>query len=72
VRLHQTPISDKPRRHAVRRQVLRLHFRRQCFCLRYRSAMDSPIRLCGEPGLGLVFAYLTIVTGRWLFGKKNL
>ena len=23
-------------------------------------------------GFGLVFAYLTIVTGRWLFGKMNL
>jgi hypothetical protein len=61
-----------PRRHAVRRQVLRLHFRRQRFGLRYRSAMASPIRLCGEPAFGLLFAYLTIVTGRWLFGRKAL
>ena len=34
-----------------RRQVLRLHFRRQRFGLRHRSGMTSPIRLCGEAGL---------------------
>jgi len=32
-------VGDKPRRHAVRSQVLRLHFRRQRFGLRHRSAM---------------------------------
>ena len=36
---------------SVRRQVLRLHFRRQRFGLRHRSAMGQAVRLPGELGL---------------------
>jgi len=45
------PSAINPRRHAVRRQVLRLYFCRQRFGLRHRSAMSQAIRLCGEHGL---------------------
>jgi hypothetical protein len=51
--LQSNPIGDKPRRHAVRRQVLRLHFRRQRFGHSHRSAMGPADRLHGEHGLRL-------------------
>jgi hypothetical protein len=57
---------------AVRRQVLRLHFCRQCFGFRYRARWIHPFGFVASLAFGLVFAYLTIVTGRWLFGRKEL
>jgi len=51
--LQSSPIGDKARRHALRRQVLRLHFLRQCFGRRHRNAMNQAVRLRGEYGIRL-------------------
>ena len=32
----------------------------------------KPFGFMASMAFGLVFAYLTIVTGRWLFGRKEL
>ena len=32
----------------------------------------KPFGFVASMAFGLVFAYLTIVTGRWLFGRKEL
>ena len=32
----------------------------------------NPFGFVASLALGLVFAYLTIVTGRWMFGRKEL
>jgi hypothetical protein len=40
--------THQPRRHAVCRQALRLHFRRERVGLRYRRAVDSAVRIRGE------------------------
>ena len=32
----------------------------------------EPFGFVASMAFGLVFAYLTIVTGRWLFGRKEL
>ena len=34
--------------------------------------MGQAVRLCGEPGFWSGVRLAEIVTGRWLFGKKNL
>jgi hypothetical protein len=47
-RLQSKPISDKPRRHAVCRQALRLHFRRERFGRSHRRAVGQAVRLRGE------------------------
>jgi hypothetical protein len=36
------------------------------------TARGSKFGFMASLAFGLVFAYLTIVTGRWLFGRKEL
>ena len=49
-----------------------VHFRRQCFGFVIVARWVKPFGFMASMAFGLVFAYLTIVTGRWLFGRKEL
>ena len=57
----------------VRRQVLRLHlFVANVLAVVIVVRWVKPFGFLVSLAFGLVFAYLTIVTGRWLFGRKDL
>ena len=68
-----TPSAIPPGFMPYAHPVLHLHFHCQRFGRRHRSAMSRAVRLPGVSlAFGLVFAYVTIVTGRWLFGRKEM
>jgi len=58
---------------AVRRQVLRLHFFvANVLAVVIVARRVEPFGFLVSLAFGLVFAYVTIVTGRWLFGRKEM
>ena len=72
VRLHQKPISDKP---GVMPYAVKLYayiFVANVLAVVIVARWVKPFGFMVSMAFGLVFTYLTIVTGRWLFGRKEL